>query len=289
MTEIGYFLEQNKSFVFYLNEHLKVYQYSKELEQKLRIFKENPCQLGDWSFIKGKMESASQEVNYYSEVNWKNIDFWKNLKFIDKEELRKNYEFFINSHYNIDELWVRPTTGSTGKSMNILYTPEFSRELQQTTLYKIIHTLNIPDCKSSNSVLCLNVHNRVTLNDVVWINIIPPAKLVARIILDEKDLASFKKILAFLTNYSPDIFSLKPSILRAILSFLKKNPTITVPTMPTIISGGAYLSEELRQIVESKFKTKVYNAYGLTEFGGIAVECSLQEGMHVYQTCAFFC
>ncbi|MDR0912303.1 MAG: phenylacetate--CoA ligase [Methanobrevibacter sp.] len=49
--------------------------------------------------------------------------------------------------------------------------------------------------------------------------------------------------------------------------------------------GAEMWSEEMRKMIENKFKAPAYNIYGLTELmgPGIAIECPSQEGLHIQE------
>ncbi|OED30546.1 phenylacetate--CoA ligase family protein [Methanosphaera sp. WGK6] len=49
--------------------------------------------------------------------------------------------------------------------------------------------------------------------------------------------------------------------------------------------GSESWTDEMRQQIEEKFKTPAYNIYGLTEVmgPGVAMECSEQDGLHLYE------
>jgi phenylacetate-CoA ligase len=49
-----------------------------------------------------------------------------------------------------------------------------------------------------------------------------------------------------------------------------------------VISGGADLSNDLRQASQEILGVPVIDVYGLSEVGGIASECMEQDGLHVY-------
>ncbi|NOQ71189.1 MAG: AMP-binding protein [Crocinitomix sp.] len=284
MIDLAFFLKENSSFIYHLREYLEVYGYSEDLDRRLSEFLADEHEsLDTWSRISNKMATTSHQIKAYSNINWKEERFWDNIKFIDKSDLRNDYDQFLNSEFDIEKLWVRPTTGSTGEPVDILYSPEFYREVQYLSIHKLIAVAGIsqPECESS--ALCISLHDRVTLEDIVWINIVSPEKLVLRMIFDKNDTASSEKLFRLLDKYQPKVLTLKPNILEAILRHLEQSPSLKLSFFPAIISSGAFLSEELKKAAQEKLNTKIYNAYGLSEFGLIGIECSLQNGLHIYE------
>jgi phenylacetate-coenzyme A ligase PaaK-like adenylate-forming protein len=84
-------------------------------------------------------------------------------------------------------------------------------------------------------------------------------------------LGDMEKIVDNLNKYQPDILSGYPSLIFNLTKYDKLN------IKPThIFTGGEYLDKKLRNQIEEKFNSKVYDVYGCAEAYPISCECEYQ-------------
>ena len=72
-----------------------------------------------------------------------------------------------------------------------------------------------------------------------------------------------------------------PPYLHRVTEEASNNEDLTQLGIHTIILGAQPWPESLRKYLQEKWNSKVYDAYGLTEIGGVAGECRIQNGLHI--------
>ncbi len=80
-------------------------------------------------------------------------------------------------------------------------------------------------------------------------------------------------------DFQPDILETHPSLLFELASYMQKNPR-KFP-LKYIVSVSENLSPTVRAYVEEQLQCKVFNRYGLEEFGTVGNECSKHDGFHI--------
>lgn len=83
-----------------------------------------------------------------------------------------------------------------------------------------------------------------------------------------------------LNKFKPKLLISYPGPLAVFAEYLiKKNKRI--PSIKSIISSAETLFGWQRDLIEKAFSCPVYNRYGCCEFGDIAHECPMREGLHI--------
>ncbi len=92
-----------------------------------------------------------------------------------------------------------------------------------------------------------------------------------------------------LDEYIEAINNFKPHTLKAvpIYLYLLANHIVDMKLEPPRIKGGLMpmggsMTPYMKQVVESAFKSRVHEDYGCAEVGGIATECTHQNGLHPF-------
>lgn len=104
--------------------------------------------------------------------------------------------------------------------------------------------------------------------------------LSIQVVIDECDPKTLKRLFNLIDLLKPAVITGKPSIFEMLLKYSAWLSNVTY-SPDCIVSSGALLDENLRENIQDLFKSKVFNAYGLTEFGIIASECHNQSGLHI--------
>jgi phenylacetate-CoA ligase len=73
-----------------------------------------------------------------------------------------------------------------------------------------------------------------------------------------------------------------PSSLKVIADFILSNNT-QIPRIKLILTASEYLSDHDRNIIETAFKSKVFNHYGLAEQIVMMGDCEMHNGLHNYE------
>ena len=93
-------------------------------------------------------------------------------------------------------------------------------------------------------------------------------------------LDNMEKKIERLEQIQPDVLRGNPFELSKLASYLQREgPREIEPRL--IFSMGSLLDQRSRALLESVFRTEVFDCYGATEFGCIAWECSAHEGYHI--------
>lgn len=81
---------------------------------------------------------------------------------------------------------------------------------------------------------------------------------------------------------SPYLIESYPSTLVTVSQYLKKkDETISVPS---VITAGEMLTDPMRQLIEDRLQTEVFDSYGAAEAMYVAIECEKHEGLHIEPT-----
>jgi phenylacetate-coenzyme A ligase PaaK-like adenylate-forming protein len=121
------------------------------------------------------------------------------------------------------------------------------------------------------------------LYDRVWGSPAGLTGLTIRVIYDESNSLSVRKLTTVLREHRPAVLTLKPNILNSILCNLDYSLKEAAKHLELIVSGGAVLEDSLRNQAQELLGVKVCNTYGLSEMGIVASECNVYDGMHLYE------
>lgn len=87
----------------------------------------------------------------------------------------------------------------------------------------------------------------------------------------------------FIENFQPTIIESNPSYLIYFARFLRESKRKIC--VPYLVSSGAELYEEERELIENVFSGEVINRYGLTDVTTIGAECLVHNGFHANSLC----
>jgi len=105
--------------------------------------------------------------------------------------------------------------------------------------------------------------------------------LMILVVVNERDPKSFERLFSLINEVKPSIIWSKPPIFEEITEFGSFRRKSIEYSPDFVVSTGSLLDVDLRKKTEDFFNSKVIDAYGLTEFGLIASECSKQDGLHL--------
>ncbi|MBU9713490.1 phenylacetate--CoA ligase family protein [Evansella tamaricis] len=110
---------------------------------------------------------------------------------------------------------------------------------------------------------------------------------IKKFIKQERDLNAYKMSISEMQNYVKAINEFKPKQILAYvesiheLSKFIENEKLEIHSPDSIMTTAGTLFPDVREKIESVFRTKTFNRYGSREVGDIACECSEQSGLHV--------
>ncbi|MCG8029542.1 MAG: hypothetical protein N0E59_21710 [Candidatus Thiodiazotropha taylori] len=297
MINVGEFLDQNVGFRFNLPEHLSAYQHAPFLIQRFDRFNQwhastdksvtNQNWFTDELF--DRCESLIGILAYSDSFTCeaskdKLLEQYAKLDLISKSDLREDSKKFINSCMDHDNLWWKETSGTTGPPVRIWYSPEFHFEF---TLYGVCKVASLAgafsDTVRTSPVFCVSLTDNQNCTEQIWLPPDGSRGLSVQFVIDVNNLDSFEKVMIFLDTYNPPIMAMKPCVLEAFIQFASYGLRDINLTDTLLVSSGSDLRYELRSNAEKSLGCFVTNAYGQTEFGIVAAECSEREGMHIFE------
>ncbi|MBR9705443.1 phenylacetate--CoA ligase family protein [Candidatus Pacearchaeota archaeon] len=95
--------------------------------------------------------------------------------------------------------------------------------------------------------------------------------------MSEKNMMKYIKSI---NKYRPKIIEAYAQSIYELAKFTHKNK-LKVYSPQSIISSAGTLSEDMRNLIESTFKCKIFNRYGSREVGGIACNCEVSNNLHL--------
>ncbi len=96
--------------------------------------------------------------------------------------------------------------------------------------------------------------------------------------LTSSDVANFH---AQLQSFSPRLLLGYSSALNFLATYLRDHELV-IETLQGIISSAETLTPEYRENIENVFSCPLFNRYGSREFGVVAQQCEILEGMHIF-------
>lgn len=213
---------------------------------------------------------AINNTNYYSSYPVVQLSKITNLPILSKEELREN----INQFYSINkkEGIKSKTGGTTGKSLEVYYTPEnmqerfamlddfrsrFGYELGKKTAW--FSGKNLLTVRDLNSKIFWKTDNLYNVRYYSTFHI--------------KD-DYLKYYIENLLQYKPSYLVGFPSTILEIAKYgLKNNYDYPENSVIAVFPTAETITFEMRSIIEKFFKTKLYNQYASSEGAPFIIEC----------------
>jgi phenylacetate-CoA ligase len=109
--------------------------------------------------------------------------------------------------------------------------------------------------------------------------IILNGKYVPRLQLSAND--PLESLVERLNEYQPDALVLYPSIAAILADEQRQGRLHVAPRM--IGCAAETLTGETKRLVEETWQTKIFQAYGTTESGLLAAECTAHQGLHLFE------
>jgi phenylacetate-coenzyme A ligase PaaK-like adenylate-forming protein len=189
-----------------------------------------------------------------------------------KEGLRDHQALWLNRLALADELWLKYTTGTTGPPLPIPQTGLFQfDQLFLAPLRAARH--RAPHLKPSATILALT--DNPDCETVIWPN--PWGGMVCQYYFSD-ELAAATDLSRTLAELEPDLITAKPSLTQR-LATLSLTGELSVPC-PILVSG-ADISAVAKTSYEQALGVHVIEAFGLTETGLIASDCSCGGGLAI--------
>ena len=200
-----------------------------------------------------------------------------NIPFSSKSEIReRNNECKALAEAKEQLLWLKKTSGTTGKRTNIYYDSEFYFEQLYLTIRKIAYSQEIE--LDAPGVCIVSIMGNMGSDDEVFIDPCVDGLFHIRLSVDERYVNK-------LSGINPRIIAIKPSLCLALISRIKKLDLDVSGISPDlIISSGQYLSDRAKTNICEFFGCVVVNAYIVSEAGLVAAERKGSDGLFVDQS-----
>ncbi|MEP1488783.1 MAG: phenylacetate--CoA ligase family protein [Algibacter sp.] len=219
---------------------------------------------------------AQEHSKYYNKVfslinNPENIDNIQQIPLINKETLRKN----INDIYTIDKVdgLLSKTGGTTGKSLEVLYTP-----LDVQERFAILDNFrNGFGYQLGKKTAWFSGKNILTKRDIsknrFWkTDYLYNVRYYSTFHIHEKHLRYY---IENLIKYQPSYMVGFPSTMYEIAKYgINNNIEFPAHVIRGIFPTAETITDDIRHVLESFFKTNLYNQYASSEGAPFIVECN---------------
>lgn len=245
------------------------------------------------------IKHASENVPFYIELYSKNKVNFNNLNCFDdfKEVINKlpivKKQVFLDSDYSIlskkslnkyneKELISIPTSGSTGKCLNVFW-DETDYKKSLLPLWMLRKKRNGITPKDNPCFFFTNQYfeNRVIRCEDIIFN--ANQMLVNKSNWDEFRL---KSIVEEIIKFKPKWMILQPSIAQLLCQCIQENNLAFPNTLKYIELSGEMLYPSVRKTIKKVFDCEIANQYGTNEVNAIAYECRYGN-MHVLEGCNY--
>jgi phenylacetate-CoA ligase len=238
-----------------------------------------------WGKMKSLLEHAAANVPYYRRMftglgaepaDFKSEADLRSLPVLRKAAIRENLEDLIADGYPRSHLHHDETGGSTGQNL-FFYVDRASSEARRANNVRMNEWLNVRIGDRWASLW--GVRFRATGRERFFISL--KNRLNNTIIFSayKMDTASLRSYLERLRRFKPAVMMGYPSAL-AYLSQTMLDAGLETVSPGLILVSGETLYDWQRELIEAAFSTRVYNHYGSCEFGAMARECELRNGLH---------
>jgi phenylacetate-CoA ligase len=199
---------------------------------------------------------------------------------LDKAALRDCPERYVGSGAGAGNLTVKYTSGTTGRPVPILYDAFTAIEQMVVAPRRIKALFAAPENMDMTlgPMVSLSVTESSSVKEEIWVD--SWGGFVAQVIVDERDATTFGRLASIARQLLPDLVTIKPSLLVSLLENDECSQAFAA-TVGVIAVSGSDFGDGPKANAEKRLKIPVVEAYGLTEFGLVASECSARAGMHV--------
>ena len=202
----------------------------------------------------------------------------KKINFLSKTDVRENlfFDLFSDNHQK-NNLYKISTSGSTGEPF-IIYVDRAQLEFRFATT---LRCLEWTGWKFGDKQVRL-WHQTIGMSFIQTIKEKLDALLMRRLFIPayEMNEKSLKHFVHKIIRYNPILIDGYAESFNFLAQYLAKN---NIPTFnpKAIMTSAQMLTDDVRNLIQSKFNCKVYDKYGSREFSGIAYECEYQTGHHI--------
>lgn len=214
-----------------------------------------------------------KEINFNPEKDFNSLEDFKKVPILKKEIVRKNREMFISSKYSKVALEFK-TSGSSGNPFTELVSPQHWI-VEQGVVWR---HWKWGGYNFRDKMAIVRSYAPKNENELIKVDKIRNFYYYSPFHLTDKNI---KMYLEHMIN--EDIVFLRgyPSSLLSLANYVHKTGC-EIPKIKGILTASEVLTDEDRQVIESAFKAKISNHYGLAEQIVMFGDCEKHEGLHNY-------
>jgi len=194
---------------------------------------------------------------------------------LEKDEMKQNADEMISEVYDTDTLHREFTSGSTGKPLTI-YVDDDAAAWQQAHQLRHYHDMGYePGDKIA-----------VIWGEGQYFQIKEFKDTVDNLFRNKRELRTFelstdevREYSRFLDRFDPDIIESYPSAMVLLCEAIEDQGLSVSPK--SVQTTSEMLSERERNYIESVLDAPVYNKFGASEVGPIAMTCADDDQMHI--------
>jgi len=201
------------------------------------------------------------------------------IPILTKQEIRDNWEKLWARNYKKEDLVVESTSGTSGISLKILCDP--ANEYWEGGPFEW-RFFRLGGLKFGDQRAYFRGHTVRGAGDKkrVFYSYNPVSRKLYFSIFDirKENIEEYARIIS---KYRPKFISCNPGALSLFVTLLKEEGIPEIIPFKSVFSIGELLTEEMRRNIESYFKLKMFDWYGMEERVVIGAECERHEGHHV--------
>jgi phenylacetate-CoA ligase len=244
-----------------MNSHTEVQQ-----DNLCRVVRDAYC---DFPFYRNKLSQAG-----IAPESFQGLRDLNKIPFTTKEELQTHFSFVdLYQRLGRDLYYIGFTTGTTAVPMPIYCTYEDFYRWEQN-LSKAFVTAGI----NPSDVVQISL-GRCAIACVVFIGAV--RKTGAAVMPVDVDLMTSHAILEQMKQFRVTFLLTFPSIASELCRLIEAGYPREGLALRTVFLMGEPWTEAFRERVRQTLGTEVYDVYGSTEMGFVAMECKLHKGLHI--------
>jgi phenylacetate-CoA ligase len=239
-----------------------------------------------WNKVRLLLEHAAEHVPYYRKV-FKDIgaepgDFkgeadLGRMPILRKRNIRENTDAMISEAFSKKDLAPDSTGGSTGENLYFWV----DRQASQARTANNIRMNEWIDIRIGDRIALLwgtafdMKQSRRLVNALR--NMVQNTLILSAYRMDSENVAAYAERLS---RFKPHMLVAYPSALAHFSQGLLDTGRAEIRPKAVLLSGETVYDWQ-REITERAFATAAYSHYGSREFGGLARECRLRNGLHI--------
>ena len=257
----------------------------KEIDEIEKVKSEKDLSIFIGKYLKVLLLHSYYNVDYYKCILDKvdiirngevYLDNFRQIPILTKSIIRKYGEKLVSHDYMTRKWRYNTSGGSTGEPVRFIQDNLYEKWGAATSYYYYKHILGIEEPVARKIVLWGSERD-IFQGSLGWkaklLNWLTNTVFLNSFRMTEHDM---ERYLAIINFYKPDLIRGYAGSLYELCRYAKHRG-IRVYTPKAVISTAETLMDEMREVIEDVFGTKVYNFYGSRETNNLAGEC--REGL----------